>query len=218
MQRLMITATLTTPILMRGGHLTFDGILASQLFDLMGDFEAAHDAIPIARTDGLFHASAAFFSETRPRSQALIIASLRARHDMRPGFLKQRSGRVHAKISSGTRSSFGAVSNLFTQINAEAVTWFVEGDHRSIADLILGSRRIYGIGARRNSGYGAVANWQIDDGPFDGVSSDDGLILRPIPIERRPTNRDLPVVDAAWRPAYWNPENRAACYVPERAL
>jgi hypothetical protein len=22
-------------------------------------------------------------------------------------------------------------------------------------------------------------------------------------------------VDAAWRPAYWNPENRAVCHAPE---
>ena len=218
MQRLMITAILNSPLLIREGYLTFDGILASQLFDVIGQVDEAHAAVPIANTDGLFHASAALFDEVRPRRAVSIIGSLRASHDLWPSMLMQKRGRVHAKISQGTRSSFGAVSNSFTEINARSATWYVEGERSLIEDLLLGDRRIYGIGARRQSGSGSVVEWQIDEGDLNGITGYDGEFLRPVPVQMVKTNQDRPIVDAAWRPAYWRPEHRAACYVPEVSL
>ena len=215
MQRLMITAFLTSPVLTSGGYQTFDGILASQIFDILGDVEAAHDAVPIARTDGLFHASAAFFEEFAPRQKVSVVASLRATHDLRPDLLLRKRGRVHAKISTGTRSAFGAVSSSFVQISARSATWYVEGDRSKIEDLLMGDRPIRGIGARRQSGLGAVSEWLVEDCDLNGITGYDGEILRPVPIGMMRTNKDLHVVDAAWRTAYWLHEHRAACYVPQ---
>lgn len=42
----------------------------------------------------------------------------------------------------------------------------------------------------------------------------DGRVLRPVPVQTLGSGRTEVVADAAWRPAYWNPRHRAACYVP----
>jgi tRNA A37 N6-isopentenylltransferase MiaA len=62
MERLAITARLKVPIILGGGYLTLDALLASLNFEQSGDIEIAHNTIPLASTDGLFHASAALLA------------------------------------------------------------------------------------------------------------------------------------------------------------
>ena len=49
----------------------------------------------------------------------------------------------------------------------------------------------------------------------NGLIGPNGEPLRPIPIDRFEGDKSFPIIDTAWKPAYWNPENRAACYAPE---
>ena len=61
MEKLTITAHMKTPFITGGGYMTFDALLAGILFDQLQDVEAAHASVPIKCTEGLFHASAAFY-------------------------------------------------------------------------------------------------------------------------------------------------------------
>lgn len=70
------------------------------------------------------------------------------------------------------------------------------------------------IGKRRASGFGRVARWEFEQDELDGIEGPFGEPLRPVPRDLFSGDKSLPVVDAAWRPAYWRVEHRTACYVP----
>ncbi len=108
------------------------------------------------------------------------------------------------------RSDFGNVSNTYSAHSASVVEWTAEGDGDRVIELL---QRVPAIGKRRNAGFGEVLSWHIEQAEDDGVMGGDGRVLRPIPVETLGPGRAEVVADAAWRPAYWNPRNRAACYV-----
>ena len=114
----MVTARLAAPIVFGGGYLTLDARLAALIFERTGDVGAARGSVPLARTDGLFHASAAVCEavETRPVS---FVANLRADHALDPDLLlKNRDGKVRRKIGRTRRQDFGAVMNACTAVCA----------------------------------------------------------------------------------------------------
>ena len=67
MSRFRVTAHMKAPIIFGGGYATLDALLAALLFDRLDDVEAAHAAVPLANTKGLFHASAAIYEPSRHR-------------------------------------------------------------------------------------------------------------------------------------------------------
>ena len=71
------------------------------------------------------------------------------------------------------------------------------------------------IGKKRTAGYGEVTNWDFKDSETDGLVDANEQPLRPIPAERFKGDKSLPMIDTAWKPAYWNLENRTTCYAPE---
>ena len=91
------------------------------------------------------------------------------------------------------------------------VTWYVEGDGDRIQQLLA---PVQFIGKRRASGFGQVERWEFEPDYLDGIEGPFGEPLRPVPKEMFKGDRSLPVVDAAWRPAYWRVEHRAACHAP----
>ena len=212
MDRLEITATLRTPLIPGGGYLTFDSLLGALLFERLGEVEAAHNAIPLADTDGLFHASAAVFGPCLSRRVAFV-ANLRADHALDPDLLrKNRQGRVYRKIGRTRRQDFGAVMNGYTAFDAPEATWYAEGCGEAVERLLEDAPF---IGKRRASGFGEVLRWRVRPGDHDGVVGPFGDPLRPVPVPMFRGDANALKVDAAWRPAYWLPENRAVCYAPE---
>lgn len=208
----MVTARLAAPIVFGGGYLTFDALLAALIFERTGDVDAAHGGVPLARTDGLFHASAAICEAVETR-RVSFVANLRADHALDPDLLlKNQHGKVHRKIGRTRRQEFGAVLNTCTAVSAPEVVWFAEGDGDAVARLLDGARF---IGKRRGSGFGEVSRWSCAPGDHDGVVGPFGDPLRPVPVDMFAGDRTGPRVDAAWRPAYWHPENRAVCHAPE---
>jgi hypothetical protein len=201
-----ITATMKTPFI-KVGHMTIDGILASQLFDELNDVDNAHAAIPIKQTQGLFHASAAIF-EPYEKTKAAFIAAFRETHSIDPAHIKKnKHGQLHKKFDS----SLTNVMNSYPVYSAAEITWYAEGDAAEVERLL---RPIQFVGKRRASGFGEVESWQIEEGELDGLVGYGGEALRPIPIDMFTGDKSQPIVDAAWRPAYWNVLNRAACYAP----
>ncbi|MEX2616164.1 MAG: hypothetical protein WD767_08720 [Alphaproteobacteria bacterium] len=212
MEKLKITARLKAPIVLGGGYLTFDALLASLIFEATGDIEIAHGTIPVACTKGLFHASAALLEPLESRKVSFV-ANLRATHTLDPDLLlKNKTGGVHKKIGLTRRRDFGAVMNSYQAFDAPEITWYAQGDGAAIERLLSG---VHFIGKRRGSGFGEVAGWDVAQDDLDGVVGPFGDPMRPAPVDLFKGNKDALRVDAAWRPAYWHPDNRAICYAPE---
>ena len=211
MERLTITAHMKTPFITGGGYMTFDALLAGILFDQLQDVEAAHSSVPIKCTDGLFHASAAMY-ESFGQSRVAFVANMRADHSLDADlFLKKKDGTMR-KMGRLRRRDFGAVMNSYDSVQVESLEWHVEGDSEEIFKLI---NPISFIGKRRASGFGEVNHWSIESSELDGLTGFLDEPLRPIPVERFKGDTASLKVDAAWRPAYWHPANRAICYAPE---
>jgi len=62
--------------------------------------------------------------------------------------------------------------------------------------------------------FGCVSHWQVEADELDGIEGMFGEALRPVPIDLFEGDTSHPIVDAAWQPAYWNPNHRTACYAP----
>lgn len=93
-----------------------------------------------------------------------------------------------------------------------SISWDVVGDEAKIKALIHDT---YFFGKKRTAGFGEVIDWITIDGDSNGVIDTDGRPLRPIPADRFTGDKSLPIIDTAWKPAYWDPKNRAGCYAPE---
>lgn len=212
MERLTITAHMKTPFITGGGYMTFDALLAGILFDELQDVEAAHSSVPIKCTNGLFHASAAMY-EPLGHSRVAFVANMRADHSLDADlFPRKKNGSTYRKLNRLTRQGFGPVMNSYDSMQVESLEWYVEGDSEEIFKLI---NPISFIGKRRASGFGEVNHWSIESSELDGLTGFLDEPLRPIPVERFKGDTASLKVDAAWRPAYWHPANRAICYAPE---
>lgn len=209
---IVITAQLKTPLVLTGGYMTFDAILAAILFDQLQDVDSAHAAVPVKNTAGLFHASAAVI-EPMDTGRVSFVANLRADHALSPDLIARgRTGaRLHTALGRARRREFGAVMNNYQTITAASVTWYAEADAEAVRALLA---NVHFIGKRRASGFGEVAEWQIEPGDSDGITGPFGEPLRPVPAAMFKGDTSHPLIDAAWRPAYWHPAHRAACYAP----
>ena len=208
MEPLKITAKLLSPIITgASAYMTLDGILGSVLFDQLQDVDQAHASIPIKQTNSLFHASA-MIVEPIAEGKTAFIAGLYATHSIDPDLIKKnKKNQIHANVFTST---FTNVMNSYRTITAPDATWYVVGDSERIKALL---NDVQFIGKRRASGFGRVQSWTIESADTDGLLSFDQP-LRPIPVPMFKGDKSLPIVDAAWRPAYWNLNNRAPCYAP----
>jgi hypothetical protein len=192
--------------------MTLDALLAAVLFDEHGDIDRAHSEIPLAQTEGLWHGSAAVYEKTSTGRQAFV-ANLRASHDLDIEHVaKNKQGKPHAALGLARRREFGAVMNAYRIFTAESITWYGEGDAERVSSLV---KTLDFIGKRRANGFGEVAGFKIVPSEVDGVLGFFSEPLRPIPVALYKGDPSALRADAAWRPAYWHPENRAVCYVPD---
>lgn len=206
MEKLKIVARMKSPFV-KVGYMTLDGLLGALKFDELHDIELAHQSIPVQQTNGLFHASAAIF-ESIDRQKQTFIAAIRPEHSLDSNLiLKNKKGQLHRKFDS----SFTNVLNTYSVITAPTISWFVQGDADQIQRLL---KPVQFIGKRRASGFGEVSSWDIEADELDGIVGMVGEPLRPIPVDMFRGDKTFPVIDAAWKPAYWNILNRTACYAP----
>jgi hypothetical protein len=212
MDRFRVTAYLKTPIIFGGGYATLDGLLGALLFDKLEDVDAAHAAIPLENTGGLFHASSAIY-EPIEIGRTTFVASLRAQHDLDADLLrKNKTGTAtHRAISTKRERDFGNVFNTYRRVFAPTIDGYAEGDATAVQNLLDG---VCFIGKRRASGYGEVERWAVEPDELDGIIGHLDEPLRPVPVEMFLGDRTSIKADAAWRPAYWNPAHRAICFVP----
>jgi len=192
--------------------MTLDALLAAILFDEHGDLERAHSEIPLQCTEGLWHASAAIY-EKQDVGRIAFVANLRAMHDLDADLLaKGPKGAVHRRIGLARRQEYGAVMRNYLQVSLDRVSWYGQGDVEKVERLISG---IQFVGKRRASGFGEIASFKVEPGDLNGLLGPFGEPLRPIPEALFKGDTSSLRADAAWRPAYWHPENRAICFVPD---
>jgi hypothetical protein len=205
-EKLKVTAVMRSPFI-RVGFMTLDGLLAAIRFEETGDIEIAHSDLPLCQTDGLWHASAALY-EAMDKGRAVFIAGLRPGHSLDPDLIrKNKLGQLHRKFDS----TFTNVMNAYPVITAPTITWYAEGDAKRITRML---EPVNFIGKRRASGYGEIRRWVVEPDELDGVVGPFGEPLRPVPVDMFKGDRSGPILDAAWRPAYWNVENRTPCFAP----
>lgn len=212
MDRFRVTMTMGSPIVSNGGYMTLDALLAALIFERTGDLERAHSEIPLQRTQGLWHASGAVF-EKQDDASVSFVANLQARHDLDLDLIaRNKAGNTHTAMGLTRRRDFGAVMNSYRMLTVPEITWYAEGDVQTVEHLL---HDVGFIGKRRASGYGQVATVRLEPDELDGVTGFFGEPLRPVPVELFKGDQTALKADAAWRPAYWHPENRAICFVPE---
>jgi len=99
----------------------------------------------------------------------------------------------------------------YRTITTPNVRWICTGDLDQIEGL-LGDLPF--IGKKRAQGFGQVAGWSVEETELDPLLDESGAPRRPIPDHLFKGDKGLPKQDLAWKPAYWNLENRAPCYAP----
>ena len=204
MDKLRITAKLSSPFVTGGGYLTFDALLASAVYSLTQDMDKAHNHLPLNRVDGLYYASAAIYEPFATGKVAIV-------QSMRPDDLwldhqwlkKNKQGSVHTKFSNLSDN----ILNSYKTIAAPSMTWYCEGDADRIRVLLT---HLPMIGKKRVC---SVTQWAVEAGELDGVHGYADEPLRPVPKVLWDGDKSNPIVDAAWRPAYWDAAGRTACYV-----
>lgn len=204
MDKLQITATLSGPFITGGGYLTFDALLASAVYSLTEDLDQAHNHLPLKQVNGLYFASAAIYEPIALGKMAMV-------QSMRPDDLwldhqwlkKNKQGAVHTKFSNLSDN----ILNTYQTIAATTMTWYCEGDADRIRALLA---HLPMIGKKRSC---VVTQWTVDAGELDGVHGYLDEPMRPVPASLWDGDKSGPMVDAAWRPAYWNAAGRTACYV-----
>ena len=204
MDRLQITATLAGSFITGGGYLTFDALLASTVYSLTQDLDQAHKHLPLKQVDGLYLASAAVYEPLATGKVAIV-------QSMRPDDVwldhrwlkKNKQGAVHTRFSNLSDN----ILNSYKSISTPSMTWYCEGDADRIRSLLV---HLPMIGKKRVC---SVTRWDVEPGELDGVHGYADEPLRPVPVALWDGDKSGPVVDAAWRPAYWDAAGRTACFV-----
>jgi CRISPR type IV-associated protein Csf3 len=206
-----VTMNLCSPLVTQGGYMTLDALLAALIFEATGDLQKAHHEIPLQQTQGVWHGSAANLTLWH-EGRAGFVANLRASHDLDLNLIAQnKQGNTHAKLGLTRRRDYGAVMNSYKTYSASEIAWYGQGDAQAVEQWL---RQVHFIGKRRASGFGQVQSLRIEPDELDGVTGFFGEPLRPVPVELFKGDPHALKADAAWRPAYWDPVNRAICHVP----
>ncbi|MFT3689051.1 hypothetical protein [Paenirhodobacter sp.] len=211
-----ITAHLDTPLCLGKTYLTLDAVLygiLSEIRDLWGIETDPLGEIPLARENGLFRASRAYFNNP-VHYAAIKTGGIRLAKDLAeaPLFLHPVRGRYH-KVST-VKGPTKAHLTRYQCIAAESVSWIAEGDASRARRLLetAGS-----IGARRRDGHGALGRIEIE--PAEGLCpliDETGEVRRPIPVRLSTRALSLTAVET-WRPPYWDISGAEDCYVPRPA-
>lgn len=207
---IIITAVMATPVVQAtGGFATLDGLLAAAVFERTGCIDTAHNKLPVEYRHKMPATSAATYHviEVSPRS---IIGNLRKTK----GFdfsLIARKGNGQDLAQNPFNSDFKDIINHYTLITASSITWLARADADAVRDLV---EPLKFIGKRRASGFGEVKHWDIAPTDDDPLLTDDGRPRRPIPKELFEGDTSLPMMDATWKPAYWDVANRECCFCP----
>jgi CRISPR type IV-associated protein Csf3 len=208
-----ITLTLATRAMLRA-DMTLDSVLAAAVFRLTGSFEAAHEQLPLKRTDHVWHASTITFLEGDfDTSRYVCRMSSNDWIGRRFTGAENRKGRISVRVSGGTYApQVRAIRNFIGRVAFDAC-----GDASAVETLVLS---LPGIGKNANQGGGRIADVEIEPLAADRSIQAEGCIRRPVPEHTWVAwgrSLDGQVRDVCgWRPPYWRVDQHERCGVPER--
>jgi len=220
-----VVASLKTPVILsRNTFLTFDALLAALIYRQTDSLDAAHTQIPLARTAGVWHGSAAFLdSVVRQTIGPAFKAGLTPREEMWAPAYQSGTGRnrdrVLIKRVDTARGPYQTRLDQYVGIAASTVTWFAHGDMQRVREL-LGDLR--SVGAKAAQGWGQVERLDIeeidDDLSIAYVTPQGATPMRPIPVQTwvdmgRQLD-DCLVIDTVATPPYLEASRRERCVVP----
>lgn len=211
-ERFVVRVALGSPVIV-SSYYTLDSLLAAIVFDATKDLHQAHEQLPLLRTSGVWHASQAFIelNETPHTGSTVLTASLRAMHDVDAKDVSPDRRGIIPRVGLSREREWGNIQNAYETIDAAALWWFGEGDSEAVERLMDG---VWALGKKRTSGFGRVTGIDFDVAKVDGVMDSSSLPMRPVPLSQWVGSADALKADCAWRPAYWDPLNRAVCVVP----
>ena len=190
---------LAEPVLVNRS-VSFDGLLAHQVYRRTGDAETAHLALPLAETGGIYQASELLFLGPVARGEARYVMNPRwDRFDH--GALADRRGKPHRKVAA--RDHLKPTLDRYETVAARRAFVVGRGDLNGIATLIGG---LDAIGKKsRSAGFGRLKGAprieRLDGAPDEiGYADFTGRPVRVVPKEIWAA-KGLPDEDMSFGPA-----------------
>jgi CRISPR type IV-associated protein Csf3 len=224
-QPFYVNVGLQTPVVLgQRAYLTLDSVLAALIYADTGDVEAAHRDIPLARTDAVWHGSAAFFDSIMHRStQPAFKRSIEPREEMWAPAYQTGTGRNSNKPRpqrvDTQRGKYKSDMDHYTGIAASTLRWFGCGDIAAVRDLLDGLRF---VGKKSRHGWGQVARIDIDEATEDlsllHAQGAEAQPMRPIPVvlweQMGQSSQGLLQRTAPVAPPYFDEASSTRCVVP----
>lgn len=216
MTPLHVTATLDGPIVLQGGPLALDALLAAAVAmrDGLDPPAGPHDITPIEipverEPEGRFHLAS--FShctvedyERRWVNRRPVVAEAQAL-----GSPKRKRMQINAGPDKGYRFPMEA-----QWLEGDRLDWWCIGEREGVEELL---RLVHHLGKRRAVGLGRVREWTIEPcerwGPGFPVVDPAGRPLRPLPLDWPGVIEASVDVQAITYP-YWAPQNVQEVVVP----
>jgi len=164
------------------GFLTLDAILAALIFQETDDLEMAHNNIPLARTDGVWHGSAAMFTPSFENGTAEFVRDIKM-PELESGLWQHPKKTKHPLFVDKQRGDWKSEISAYETFSASQVRWFGRGDIETVINLL--NRSLFFVGAKGRQGYGRVSN---GTGLAEIIADDfsleyKGSPARPIPLD-----------------------------------
>jgi hypothetical protein len=228
MENFLLSIPLATGLI-TGHRLTLDGLLGGIVFKRTGDPAQVLDGLPLARSHGIYHASAALLESPCQISRHIINASFvaEARRDLGFAATTRPDGSKLPRID-GKRGLFRTETSEFAVYETAAVHFLGRGDTEDIRRLL---RTVGHIGTKRSHGFGQIARPTDDaahpvrleteavdqSSPWFGIFAQ-GSVLRPVPVRLLPAFGVTPAryrtAHETWRNPYRDRQGRETCLVP----
>lgn len=101
--------------------------------------------------------------------------------------------------------------------NISSISWVIKANAEKINNMI---ERCYSLGKKRSQGYGMVREWKILPLSRDySIIGKGGRLMRPIPVmldclDKKTAKQTV----RAWRPPYWDISMQRECWMPAEPL
>lgn len=151
----MVSASLETPVIKSVGTLPLDSLLAAMIYRESEDIAIAHRDIPLDRTDGLWHGSAAFFCTHELRSKEAKYVRALSMEDLESNQWKLDTKRPLwvDQARNDTAHQWARLIGSYQLISASTVRWFGRGDIDRVSELMA---KVTAIGKKSAHGFGIV--------------------------------------------------------------
>lgn len=228
-QSFAVQADLATPIILSPEtYLTLDSLLAAMIFEETGEADAALRDIPLQKTAGIWHGSAAFLTSVVNPFRAPFKRGVEPLEEMWiPAYQTgtgENSDKVIVKRIDKVRKKYQTLTGEYEAQAASGVLWFGCGDIVRVESIISGLSH---VGKKARQGYGQISGVSVEEMdedwslsiPFKGRT----YPMRPIPLPvwethlHHPLHDELLLVRATSRPPYFCGQ-KDRCAVPHSHL